>query len=88
MTTFSGEHAVSVFQCLTIASGLNMYRKHKMIPNRAYTPKAMMAAAERITGQKFKARDYEGAANALRALAEETRNEIHARMHEGSSITP
>lgn len=87
MTTFAGEQAVSVFQCLTIASGLDMYRKHKMMPNRHYTPKNMMAAS-RITGQTFKARDYEGAANALRALAEKTKNEIHAGQHPGSSITP
>jgi len=88
MTMFSGQVSVSVFQCLTIASGLDMYRKFKMMPNRNYTPKAMMDAASRITGQKFKARDYEGAAIALRALAEKTKNEIHAGQHEGNSITP
>jgi len=87
MTMFSGETAVSVFQCKVIASGLTMYAKHKMIPNRNYTPKNMMAAAERITGQKFKARDYLGAAAALSALADKTAREIHEGKHEGNSIT-
>lgn len=70
MTTFSGTHGINVFQCLTIASGLTLYAKTKMKPNRAYTPSAMMKAASQITGKKFKSRDYLGAAAALKELAE------------------
>jgi len=83
MTSFNGPVAVSVFQCKVIASGLKLYAKTGMKPNAHYTPKNMMAAAERITGKKFKARDYLGAAAALSALADQTA----ANLPEGNSIT-
>lgn len=38
--------------------------------NRAYTPKACMAAASRVTGKQFKARDYAGAIAALEEYLE------------------
>jgi hypothetical protein len=60
----------------TIAIGLETWAKHKMKVNRAYTPKRMMAAAEKITGQKFKAGDYLGAARAIRSLVEAERRMI------------
>lgn len=63
--TFSGEGAVNVFAMAALASGLRLYAKTRMLPNRAWTPKAMMAAATYHTGQTFKARDYIGAADAL-----------------------
>lgn len=69
-TSFVNKPAVSVYQATVIASGLDLYRKTGMKPNRAYTPKAMMATAAAITGKKFKARDYEGAAKALREWAQ------------------
>lgn len=83
MTTFSGPAAVNVFGMTVLASGLDMYRKHKMIPNRAYTPKAMMEAAARYTGKTYKARDYERAANDLRELAKASA----ANLPEGNAIT-
>lgn len=70
MTSFNGPDAVNVYAMTVLASGLRMYAKTGMRPNRAYTPKAMMAAAERHTGRKFKARDYEGAAQALKEAAD------------------
>ena len=56
-------------QALVVASALNLYAKTGMSVNRAYTPKNMMATAESILGKKFKARDYAGAAKALREFA-------------------
>lgn len=40
--------------------------------NRAYTPAACRAAAERFTGKKFKARDYDGMIAAIDAKLKET----------------
>lgn len=68
-TMFAGPQAVNVFRATAIASALRFYAKTGMKMNRAYTPKAMMAAASQITGQTFKARDYAAAAEALRAWA-------------------
>lgn len=59
----------SIFQAITIATGLKLYARTGMKPNRAWTPKAMMAAAARLTGKRFAARDYIGAAEALTAHA-------------------
>jgi hypothetical protein len=84
---FSGEHAVSVFQCKVIASGLRLYAKTGMMPNRNYTPKNMMAMATQLTGIKFKARDYLGAADALNLLADKTAAEIKAGVHPESRIS-
>lgn len=72
MTSFSGEHGVSVFQALALASGLRLYAKTGMKPNRAWTPGAMLRTAAALTGKTFKARDYLGAAEALKAFADET----------------
>lgn len=63
--TFTGKGAVDVFAMAALATGLRLYAKTGMLPNRAWTPKAMMTAATLHTGKKFKARDYEGAATAL-----------------------
>jgi len=57
-------------QCLTIAKALEVYADTGMIVNRQYTPRNMMRTAEQLTGEKFKLRDYKGAAAALRALVE------------------
>ena len=83
MTTFSGPRAVDVFAMLTLASGLRLYAKTGIKPNRAYTPKAMMRAAERHTGMVFKPRDYESAASALTEAAEA----LAGNLPDGNSIT-
>lgn len=67
---FTGD-GVAAYQAATIASGLRLYARTGMKPGRAWTPKAMMARAEQITGKRFKARDYLGAADALIAWADE-----------------
>ena len=56
-----------LYQAFAIKQGLQFYAKTGMKINRLYTPKNMIRMAEKITGQKFKARDYMGAADALAA---------------------
>jgi len=69
-TTFSGS-AVNVYGALVMAKALELYAKTGMRVNRAYTPSAMMRTAQNVTGKKFKARDYVGAAKALREFADQ-----------------
>lgn len=64
---FVGRDAVAIYRATVIESALRLYAKTGMRVNRAYTPAAMMRVAAEITGRKFKARDYLGAADALRA---------------------
>jgi hypothetical protein len=75
---FAGPDAVNVYRATVIASGLKFYAKTGMKVNKAYTPSAMMKAATEITGQKFKARDYLGAADALTEWARAQAAVIHA----------
>lgn len=62
---FVGPDEVACFRALVIAKGLLMYHRHKMLPNRSYTPSRMIDAARAITGAKIKARDYLGAHDLL-----------------------
>lgn len=75
--SFVGKDAVNVYAATALASALRLYAKSGMKVNRAYTPKAMIAKANEITGKKFKARDYEGAAAALTAWANATAETIN-----------
>lgn len=72
MTTFNGPAGVSIFRATALASGLRLYAKTGMKPNRAWTPTAMLKTAESITGLKFKRGEYEKAAQALTLFAETT----------------
>jgi hypothetical protein len=76
--TFTGEGAVNVFAMAAIASALRLYAKTGLRANRAYTPRAMMAAAARHTGRTFKARDYLGAADALTEKVQQEKARIAA----------
>ena len=68
-TTFQGSD-VGIFRAIAIASALRLYARSGMRVNRAYTPKAMLAAAEQITGQVFKGKNkYMAAAQALQDLS-------------------
>jgi hypothetical protein len=58
---------VAIYRATVIEHGLRFYAKTGMKVNRAYTPAAMIRAATDITGKKFKARDYIGAADAILA---------------------
>lgn len=66
--SFVGTEAVNVYAMAVLASGLRLYAKTGMRPNRAYTPSAMMHAAKvhlGDAGKGLKARDYEKAADLL-----------------------
>lgn len=77
--SFVGSSAVNVFAMAALASGLRLYAKIGMKPNHAWTPKAMMRAAEHHTGLTFKARDYLGAADALSAKVQAEKDRLAAQ---------
>jgi hypothetical protein len=71
ITSYVGPDAVQAFRALTIASGLRLYAKTGMKPNRAYTPTAMLKAATGITGKTYKRGAYVEAADDLQSWANE-----------------
>jgi hypothetical protein len=71
MTSFTGTSEVDLFRAVTLKSGLKMWRDLKMKPNSAWTPRAMMRTAARLTGETFSARDYTGAIKALEKYIED-----------------
>lgn len=74
-TVFTGSD-VNIFRCHVISSALRLYAKTGMQANRAYTPKAMLAAATQETGLVFKGKDkYLQAAAALDAVANAAKGE-------------
>lgn len=60
-----GPAEVGRYQMIVIRRAIMMYRDTGMKANRAYTPKNMRLMTERITGKKFKAKDYNGMVAAL-----------------------
>lgn len=52
------------YQIIAVKAGLKAVQKGFRL-NRAYTPKNLKAMTEKITGKKFKARDYQGMIDAL-----------------------
>jgi hypothetical protein len=74
-TTTTTTVSPRVYQALAIAKALEAYALYGLKVNRAYTPSAMMRTASSITGKRFAARDYTGAAAALKEWAnEQSRN--------------
>lgn len=67
--SFNGPAAVNVFAMKVLASGLRLYAKTGMKPNRMYTPKAMLETATKYTGKAYKRGQYEQAAQDLTELA-------------------
>lgn len=59
------------YQMVALKAGLKLYAKTGMKPNTAWTPKAMLATAERLTGKTFKRRDYDAAIAALQEKLDE-----------------
>lgn len=55
----------NIFRAMAVSRALRFYAKTGMKVNSMYTPRNMMGAATQVTGKKFKARDYVGAADAL-----------------------
>ena len=60
-----------IFQAKAIARGLDFYALTGMKPNTAWSPKAMLATASRITGQEFGPKQYAKASQALHAWVAE-----------------
>lgn len=81
-SSFVGPRAVNVFACAAVASALRLYAKTGMKVNRAYTPTAMIAFANRelgLTGKKaFKRGQYTQAAEALSAFVQTEKAAIPA----------
>ena len=69
-TTFAGPDAVACYQAIVIASGLRLYAKTGMKPNRQWTPTNMLKAASRITGKPYKRGDHLKAADDLSLWAD------------------
>lgn len=61
---------VNIFRGVVIASALRFYAMTGMRINRAYTPTAMLRAAAKIKGRKFKRGQYLEAADAITAVVE------------------
>lgn len=68
--TFAGPDAVALFRATAIASGLRLYAKTGMKPNRAWTPSAMLKAAGGLTGKTYKRGQYQQAADDVKAWAD------------------
>ena len=64
-TTFAGPDGVALYRAIALRSGLAMYAKCGLKPNRAWTPTAMLQAAGGITGKIYKRGQYQIAADDL-----------------------
>ena len=73
MTTFAGKAAVDTYRMVALISGLKLYAKTKMKPNRAWTPTAMMALATHFTGNKYRRGQYDQAIEDLQYVLERRR---------------
>lgn len=71
-TVFVGSD-VDIFAACTLASGLRLYAKTKMQPNRNWTPTKMLKNATKYTGNKYKRGEYEKAADEVQAFANEAK---------------
>ena len=63
-TVIDMPEGIQRYQALVARQGLKAI-KVGMRVNTSYTPKNCMAMASKLTGKKFKARDYDGAIAAL-----------------------
>jgi hypothetical protein len=72
MTTITQDTPLDVegYRALTIAKALELYAKTGMKVNRAYTPTAMLKAANEITGHTYRRGQHTAAALALREWVE------------------
>lgn len=81
-TVFAGPSAVNVYRATAISVALKFYAKTGMKINRAYTPTAMLAAANEITGHSYKRGQYEAAAQGLKEWATKQAAAIAAQQGE------
>lgn len=63
--SFVGADATKLYSATVLKSALRLYAKTGMKVNRAYTPSAMLAAAERITGKTYRRGQYQQAQDDL-----------------------
>jgi hypothetical protein len=71
--SFVGPDAVQLFRAASLASGLKLYAKTKIKPNRAWTPTAMLCAAAEITLKTYSRGEYLQAAADLTIWVNEMR---------------
>lgn len=76
-STFTGP-AVDIYVAITLKAGLRLYAATGMKPNRMWTPKNMMGMATKLTGKKFKARDYLAACDALEVWIADAKVEMNS----------
>lgn len=62
----SGTEGVGNYRALVIAKACELYAKHGIRVNRAYTPTAMLKAASDLTGIKYKRGQHAQAAADIR----------------------
>lgn len=75
-TGYVGEKAVECYRAYVIASALKLYADTGMKANRAYTPTAMLKAANEITGHVYRRGQYNAAAMALIEWADKRKAEL------------
>lgn len=56
--TFVGDRGVATYRAIALKSGLKLYAKTGMKPNRMWTPTAMLRAAGDVTGRVYKRGQY------------------------------
>ncbi len=71
MTTTFANGGMTVYAMRVLASGLKLYARTGMKPNRLYTPTNMLRAASSHTGAKYKRGEYLKAAEDLTRIADE-----------------
>lgn len=77
-TAFEGKGAVNVYRATALAAALRLYAKTGMKVSRAYTPTAMLKAANEITGHVYRRGQYAAAAEGLKEWADRKVAEIKA----------
>jgi hypothetical protein len=69
-TTFVGPDAINLFRATVLKAGLKMYADIGMIPNRSWTPTAMLKMATEYTGKTYKRGQHAIAAEDVRVWVE------------------
>lgn len=75
-TTIYEGSGIEAFRLIAIASGLELYAKTKMKPNRDWTPTAMLRNASMATGKSYRRGAYCEAAADIRKVVNEMRKNI------------
>jgi len=76
---FAGHDAVQLYRAIALRSGIALYSRTGMKPNRAWTPTAMLATAGSITGRTYKRGQFQQAFDDLEAWIVEAKRSIPVR---------